>query len=383
LKTIFINEQERKNLMAKFDPHQNIIDAINNLFPEPCVAEVRILKAGKLGTVSGYFKLPEHIDEMVAAVEEHDGAYNVYWTINPVHPDLLARAYNRTKPYQIYTTEDRAVIKRNWLPIDIDPVRYAGISSSDEEKAAAKLVMFDVVKWLTEQGWPLPVKATSGNGYHIPYRIDLPNNDDSMELVKGVLSALAARFDNDRAHVDTTLYNASRILKAYGTKACKGDDIPERPHRYAQMTVPASPLRIVTVEQLQAVAALALQETKKSPSRASGDGSWTKELVESGLKAAKFDVRSPLPFKGGLKWQHCCWSNPDHQSPDAFSVLDSKGWVSAKCSHNSCPAGLNSREWVDVMEQRAGRKIEKPRYSRKSIEDLKAKFEVDAVDDCI
>ena len=60
--------------MAKFDPHQNIIDAINTLFPEPCVAEVRILKAGKLGTVSGYFKLPEHIDEMVAAVEEHDGA---------------------------------------------------------------------------------------------------------------------------------------------------------------------------------------------------------------------------------------------------------------------------------------------------------------------
>ena len=35
-----------------FDPHQNIIDSINTTFFEPCVAEVRVVKAGKHGTVA-------------------------------------------------------------------------------------------------------------------------------------------------------------------------------------------------------------------------------------------------------------------------------------------------------------------------------------------
>jgi hypothetical protein len=364
--------------MAIFNPHQNIIDAIDTLFFEPCVVEVRVVKAGKLGTVSGYFQLPEHREEMVAAVEEHSGKFSIYWTINPAHPDLLARANNRTKPYQIYTTEDRAITKRNWLAIDIDPERFAGISSSAAEKADAKLVMIDMVNWLSEQGWPLPIRATSGNGYHILYRINLPNDEVSTELVKGVLTALAAKFDNPKAHVDGTLYNASRILKAYGTVACKGDSTDERPHRYAQMTVPSSAVQVVTLEQLKAVAAMTPKQEKK---KSTGDGSWTKELVEAGFKAARFDVRPPLPFKGGLKWQHDCWVNSDHRCPDAFTVLDTKGWVSAKCSHHSCPAGLNAREWVDVMETKAGTKIEKPRHSRKSSEDLKAKFAIDELED--
>jgi len=358
-----------------FDPHQNIIDAINTLFFEPCVVEVRAPKTLKLGTVSGYFELPEHLDEMAAAVEEYSGKSNIYWTINPVHPDLLSRAFNRTKPYQINTTDDLAVTKRNWLPIDIDPQRFAGISSSDEEKATAKKVMYQVIEWLSGQGWPQPVRASSGNGYHLLYRIDLPStgaDDASTDLVQRVLVALATRFDNKAAHVDRTLYNASRILKAYGTIACKGDSTPTRPHRYAQMTVPQEPGRGVTLEQLQAVADLA----PKAEQKTTGGGGWTKELVQAGLKAAEIGFRAPIAYKGGLKWQHGCFLNTDHTSPDAFTQLDKDGWVSYKCSHNSCGAGLNSREWVDMIEAKTG-KIEKPIRAHKSLAEAMAKFEID------
>jgi hypothetical protein len=42
-------------------------------------------------------------------------------------------------------------------------------------------------------------------------------------LVRGILEALAFRFDDDRVKVDTTS-NAARIWKLYGTTARKGDD---------------------------------------------------------------------------------------------------------------------------------------------------------------
>ena len=94
-------------------------------------------------------------------------------------------------------------------------------------------------KWLTqEMGWPDPVMADSGNGYHALYRIDLPNDDESRDLLKAVLEATAAKFDNQAVKIDRKVYNASRIMKAYGSRACKGDNIPERPHRIAMMFAP-------------------------------------------------------------------------------------------------------------------------------------------------
>jgi len=359
-----------------FDAHQNIKDSIKTLFFEPCVAEVRVIKAGKLGTVSGYFELPEQIDAVVEACEERSGKYNVYWTINPVHPDLLARACNRTKPYSVVTTEDTAIVKRIWLPIDFDPVRFAGISSSGEEKESAKKLMAETTGWLTECGWPRAVKANSGNGYHGLYRIDLPNDDASRDLCKLVLESLSARFSTTMAKVDTTLYNAARILKAYGTVATKGDFTPTRPHRYSMLTIPKFEMEIVTLEQLQAVAAMAPKDTKKK-GKAAGEGGWTQELVEAGLNAAKVKFRAPVSFKDGLKWQHNCWHNPDHKSPDAFTCLDGSGWVSFCCSHDSCGAGMNSREWVDAVEELGGKKIEKPKYCTRTKEEIMAKYRAD------
>ncbi len=56
------------------------------------VREVRILNVPKCGTVSGYFDSP---DKAAQAVSQHNGVANIYITLNPVIPALLARANNR------------------------------------------------------------------------------------------------------------------------------------------------------------------------------------------------------------------------------------------------------------------------------------------------
>ena len=67
--------------------------------------------------------------------------------------------------------------ERRWLLIDVDPERPSGISATDAEKAAAQKKAREIYRFLKERGWPEPVVADSGNGYHLLYRIDLPCDD--------------------------------------------------------------------------------------------------------------------------------------------------------------------------------------------------------------
>ena len=92
----------------------------------------------------------------------------------------------------------------------------------------------------------------SGNGWHLLYRIDLPNTKLAQQLVKAVLVELASRFDNDKAKVDRAVHNASRISKLPGTWARKGPHSDERPHRMALMLAYPNPVEVVTAEQMEA-----------------------------------------------------------------------------------------------------------------------------------
>ncbi len=99
------------------------------------VAELRILHTGRTGTVSGYFN---DVEAMAQAAAQWSGrAPGVYVTLNPCSAALLARAANRLIDRAQQTTSDVDIVQRRWLPIDFDPVRPAGISSTTGEHDAA------------------------------------------------------------------------------------------------------------------------------------------------------------------------------------------------------------------------------------------------------
>ena len=189
----------------------------------------------KRSVVSGYFDDPELL--VRNAVEWSGQSEAVYVTLNPVLPDLLARAANRVELYARHTTSDGEIVRRRWLLVDLDPQRPAGISSTDEEHQAALLRARECRDWLKQERWPDPVFADSGNGAHLLYRIDAPNNAAAKNLLSASLAALASRFSDNRVSVDPTTFNASRISKLYGTLAAKGDSVPAlgRIHRLARM----------------------------------------------------------------------------------------------------------------------------------------------------
>jgi len=227
------------------------------------IFEVRIPKAGKFRTVRGYFNDAQAATKAVMAWSGKVPA--VYITLNPVNPALLARASNRLEPYAENTTGDSDVINRRWMLIDVDPKRPAGISSSQPEHNAAIKMAMEVRGWLHERGWPDPITADSGNGAHLLYRISLSNDSDNTQSIHGALQALAARFDSAAVTVDTSVFNASRISKLYGTYSCKGDNTPDRPHRLSRIMEAPNEIEFVSLELLEELAAQAPKKSRHSP----------------------------------------------------------------------------------------------------------------------
>jgi hypothetical protein len=212
-------------------------------------------------TVCGYYTF-EAIDRAADAIADLDTAGltpGIYATLNPVRPDLLARAANRLRNRAVQTTSDRDISRRRWLLIDVDPARPSGVSATESELALAGERATAVREHLSAQGWPDPIRAMSGNGHHLLYRIDLPADDDG--LARRILDALAVMFSDDAVSVDRSVFNPARIVKVIGTVARKGDDlrdipgIEDRPHRRSHLLDVPTTMATVAEAQLEAVAA--------------------------------------------------------------------------------------------------------------------------------
>jgi hypothetical protein len=203
-------------------------------------AELRVLFEGKPPIVRHY-KGSDVARMARDAIRLGQGAKGVYFVLNPLPAGWSGG-----------TAKDGDIVRRRWLLVDCDPKRTGTVSSTDAEKALAHEKVFEVATFLETLGWPNPVIADSGNGWHLLYRIDLPADDGG--LVARVLKALAARFSDDVVDVDTTVGNASRICKLYGTLAAKGENTSERPHRVSKIDSIPDPLVLVPTELLQKLA---------------------------------------------------------------------------------------------------------------------------------
>jgi Protein of unknown function (DUF3987) len=274
----------------------SILDGARLLARHGGVVEVRI-PGTRRGTIAGYFTDRE---ALAAAVRPWDGTANIYITLNPVLPDLLARAQNRLKEFARVTTADAQITQRVWFPVDLDPARPVGIAATDAEVAAAATRRDELVAFLGALGFPAPVTAMSGNGGHALWAVDLPNDAATTALMERALKALAGKFTDPAVDIDRTVFNAARIWKAYGTTAVKGDATAERPHRRAHLEHVPDPLVTVDRGLLERLAALAPSE----PSVGRNGDRWTLDLV--GLFRERGAYLKPLG--GGKHAVRCPWA---------------------------------------------------------------------------
>ncbi len=342
--------------MAADSHYDEVLAGLQYLFDPGQVIEIRTISGE--GISSGYYDDLKKAAADLLEREKDTRVSGTYVTLNEVNPALLARRANRIK-YRLErkdaSTADADIVRRRWLPIDIDPVRPSGVSSSDEEHEAAISLAETIRAFLSSCGWPQPLMADSGNGAHLLYQLDLINTNESRDLIRKILELLDIRFSNARCKVDTANFNAARIWKVYGTISRKGDNLPTRPHRRSRViSMPPKERTLFEDDLTQLINMYPVQPsepTKRNKTR-------TQEAVEAVrepvLDLAKWLTRYNLtftakPYQGGTLFvlDKCPFS--DAHTDGAFAIQFENGAIFAGCHHDSCGSGR--QRWPELRKR--------------------------------
>jgi hypothetical protein len=369
-----------KNVTPGITPDLAAIEqAIATLFPYQEVIELRVPKSAT-GNLVGFFTDPAKLAEAVAA---HSGkAPAVYYTLNA---PPLSLATNLNKVTRGSATKDEDIVTRNWLLIDCDPIRVDAkgkrladqkVSSTDAEKASSMEVAKKVLSYLNELGWPSPITADSGNGYHLLYNLGgIPSTPELTKAVEDVLKALAKKFNSKLVGIDTVVSNPARVTKAYGSLAAKGIATADRPHRLSALRNAKGGKVPLTLSQLQKVGAtVSVPSTTSNSSKATVTSgkkkiiinaqpqygyasdtseSVTPEKMEEFLAFHKIDHKPKVRDEKNLRWKWqlipCPFDESHKLGESAVFLYDTgrKGW---KCFHNGCSErGEGESGWAKLL----------------------------------
>lgn len=306
------------------------------------VFEVRILDAVTAEyrtphVESGYFDY-EHIPAAIEALAKLRSYRGAYVTVNPVKPDLLARAVNRIRTAgKNPTTSDADIVCRRWVLIDCDAERPSGISSSDDEHEAALHKALEIQQGLCTLGWPEPLMLDSGNGAQLMYAVELPSDDDG--LVQQCLAEIAKASD-DRVKIDTTVHNPARIWRIPGTMNGKGDSIPARPHRMAKIVSVPDTIDEVSISKIREIIPAGNTPLPEM-------GRQERFILDDWIRQHCPELGQSQEWKGGRRWVFSvCPFNSAHDNKSAVLIEQSSGAIAFACHHNGC----RGNDWRKLRE---------------------------------
>jgi P4 family phage/plasmid primase-like protien len=280
-----------------------------------------------------------------------DSTYQAVWYgLNPLkqlpagatlNPSVLARSNRSRKDW---------ISHRIHFLIDCDPSRKYG-NASEAEKAAAHKQALAIRCHLLSCQWPVPSLIDSGNGYHLVFGIALPNDRTTEDLLRGALTALAAKFDTADSHVDTSVFEANRICKFPGTWARKAAPTPERPHRQSDVLECPDSLEPVSRSLLESLAGAHIPQptASKVPHNDGLKMEWLRSFMDHYKVAVLKERQTGHRYFIDVE---CPWSQ-EHGSPSGdttSSVGYERGWgYSYKCFHSECTK--QERGWIEFRKQ--------------------------------
>lgn len=300
--------------------------------------EVRVI-ANPREIYSGYFK---SVDKLIEALSRYDKG-NIYLVLNSINDACYNRdQQDRFLSHVKNSTSDNDIANRDWILIDIDPTRSSGVSSTNDEKSNSKAVINQIFSYLRDVGFAEPIVCDSGNGFHLLYKVDMPNIPENTEIIKKFLYVLGMYFTTKHSEVDTSVHNAARITKLYGTVARKGSSSDDRPHRYSTILKHPAQVKVTPIELLQKVA-----DNYPQAEKGTYENKYNTEAfdIDKYISDNSIPVKSKSSFDGGTRYilDHCLFDH-SHTGKDAAIFKTKEGVYGYKCFHSSCSQFM----WKDV-----------------------------------
>jgi putative DNA primase/helicase len=337
----------------------------------------RSCEAGRLADAKRFLKLMDHPRMVIRTLPDSREVYGEWSDIDEFAPAVIRLSHAPDVPYSaagVYlvinptfeqaflnfanghgdgkAVADRHIERRTDLYIDVDPTRFhpdgGKISASAAERDWAEATMERVVMIAAFHGFSEPVVVDSGNGFQVHFKIDLPNDDESKLLVKGVLKTFADMIDSERGHIDTTVNNAARLARMPGTYNRKGSHSDERPHRLASIvSAPESGVMEVTggdtLRRFVATHGSASTKCQASNNELPEITPALREQLVDEL-VAYFQLNGAPPVthvteseeKTVIHFGYCPFRGPEHADGDPSVLLWKSGAVSFHCFHSKC-----------------------------------------------
>lgn len=305
------------------------------------VFEVRVLGSRKKDVLSGYFRDADTLLQNFDKIDVRNRI--IYITLGEVKEECFSRSQSEHFEANPATTSDTEINAFRWLFVDFDPVRPAGISSSDKELKTAKALSEKVAEYMRGIGFSDPVFALSGNGYHLLYRIYIVNDEQGRALVEKCLKNLSSMFDTESVKIDTTNSNPSRICKLHGTLAQKGTSTKDRPHRMSHIISAPDPVRITRREVMQKLAD-ELPDVAEPDNRRRGSSQPQEFDLLTFLSRNGITYTEDSNDRSKIYKLDECPFDHNHRDGDAKIFQYRNGAIAFKCHHNSC----RQYKWQDV-----------------------------------
>jgi len=311
-----------------------VLDAVGTLHPDrSCAVELRVLPI--VGPVrTGLYRDREALAAHADAFDRSGGFKGVYVNLHRSRADRPA--IDRVVPggRGLRNTD---IDYRQWVPIDLDPVRPADTSSTDEELRDAIKLANEIALDLIDSGVPAGalLAAQSGNGAHLLVCVSLPADDGG--LTRRFLARLDQRYSSATVRVDTGVHNPGRVWRLFGTVARKGDvhDL-DRQHRRGRILRSPAPGVEAPVALLAAFASLDPVPVVSLPAFV-GERR-PNCLFDGHAIARRLGVyRSGSGNSGGTLYVVACpWRDHGPGDRAAWLLVQPNGAIAAGCHHSHC-----------------------------------------------
>lgn len=296
--------------------------------------EVRIL--GKF-QYSGYFNNVDNLIECIKPYSEMEDE-QIYFVMNKIDE----ACYGRQQCEKIVkgpkqTTSDDNITRREYVLLDFDPKRPAGVNATDEEFEFAHKKAQDVFAYLRENGFNDPIICKSGNGWHCILKCDMENTEETRDLISRFLQSMAIMFNDERIDIDEAVFNASRICKLYGTTAKKGANLKERPWRMSDIVYVPKEIKVNDKSLFEKIANMLPKEEPKPIPQYNGNSSPNEPFdLEKFLNQHSISYKREACSKWTKYVLDHCFFNPEHRGKDAAIIQMQSGAIKYTCLHNSC-----------------------------------------------
>lgn len=307
------------------------------------LTEVRLIGNNKVA--SGYFT---DIDVMLREIKPYLAEYNAYFTINSISPECYGRQQHDkiiVKPKN--TTTDLEIVGRDYVFLDLDAHKVAGVNATDEEVERTKQKAREVYRFLKANSFNDCIVTFSGNGVHFFIRCALMPTEENNEIIKRFTQAMGMLFSDEYVDIDQKIYNLARIAKIPGTYSRKGSiESKDRPQRLCYIVKYPHEQKVNDIEYFKKIADLYPKEEEAKPNRYN-NYSTERFRLDAFIEKHNIPVTRKVQVADGTRYylEHCLF-NEQHKGKDAILFQHNNGAVAYFCYHASC----SGNDWHKVRE---------------------------------